>query len=405
MVTIIFKYMKYVLHVMIRTIRCPLPLDKDLVDTMQVYNKVVQYVIDMGWENRTCSKTKLHNLTYYDIRDEYPDLQSSLVQCARDMARAMIKREKFKHGKPIKKEFSGIVYNQRTFTPFSDSKKISISTINGRKKYDLIVPEYFQQYKDGKIVSMTLRSKNDKIIASLQLELDDIPINDVETFVGVDRGIKRVAACSNNKLYDTNRILATKWKYQQLRKELQEKGTRASKRKLKKVAGRERRFMTCENRKIANWVVDQPFDCIVLENLKGVKQYSKQKKKANKKLRKKFGNWAYYQLEQFIIERAEKLGKHVLFVTPKYTSQRCWQCGHISKKNRKNQSVFSCRRCGFELNADLNASRNMSDYGKAVFGRAPVNRPNKGIRSLLNVAVSPMTDSIESLGRVLVTSH
>ncbi|TXT59094.1 MAG: hypothetical protein BAJALOKI1v1_1480011 [Promethearchaeota archaeon] len=135
-----------------------------------------------------------------------------------------------------------------------------------------------------------------------------------------------------------------------------------------------------------------------------MKQHSKQKKKVHKKLRKKFGNWAYYQLEQFIIERAEKQGKTILFVNPKYTSLRCWQCGHISKKNRKNQSVFRCHQCAFELNADLNASRNLSEYGKAVFGRASVNRPKKGIRSIPNVAVSPMTDSIELLGRVLVTS-
>lgn len=203
---------------------------------------------------------------------------------------------------------------------------------------------------------------------------------------------------------DTNHILAVKWKYQQLRKSLQEKGTRSAKRKLKKVSGRERRFMTCENRKIAKWIVGQPFDCIVLENLKGLKQHSKQKKKVNKKLRRKFGNWAYHQLEQFIIERAEKVGKTVLFVNPKHTSQRCWQCGHISKNNRKNQSLFKCKACGFELNADLNASRNLSDYGNAVFGRASVNRPNKGIRSTPNVAVAPMTASIGSIGRTLATS-
>jgi len=389
---------------MIRTIQCPLPYSQDLIETIQIYNRVVQYILDSGWEQGTWNKNKLHHLTYYDLRDKYPNLQSSLIQCARDMACAILKREKFKHKKPIKKELSGIVYNQRTFTPFLERKKMSISTINGRKKYDLSVPDYFQRYMAGKIISMTVRIKNDKIIAYLQLELDDTPIKEVATFLGVDRGIKRVAVCSNNTFYDTNHILATKWTYQQLRTSLQAKGTRSAKRKLKKVAGRERRFMACENRKIAKWIVDQPFDCIVLENLKGLKQHSKQKKKVNKKLRKKFGNWAYYQLEQCIIERAEIIGKTVLFVNPKYTSQRCNQCGHISKSNRKNQSIFLCKECGFDLNADLNASRNLSDYGNAVFGRASVNRPNEGIRSLLNVAVSPMTDSIESLGRVLVTS-
>jgi IS605 OrfB family transposase len=155
--------------------------------------------------------------------------------------------------------------------------------------------------------------------------------------------------------------------------------------------------MADKNRKIAKWIVDMPFNCIILENIKGLKQHSKKKKFFSKTIRRKFGNWAYYQLERFIIERVEKVGKSVLFVSPKYTSQRCWQCGYIAKTNRLSQTTFSCQGCGFELNADLNASRNLSDFGKAVIGRASVNSPN--------VAVVPLTETILLLGRLLATSH
>ena len=125
----------------------------------------------------------------------------------------------------------------------------------------------------------------------------------------------------------------------------------------------------------------------------------KKKKKVSKKIRRKFGNWSYYQLEQFIIQRSEKLGKTVLFVNPRYTSQRCSQCSYIAKKNRSSQSVFLCKECFFELNADLNAARNLSNFGKADIGGASVNSPN--------VVVLPMTVTISSLPRasVLATSH
>ena len=92
----------------------------------------------------------------------------------------------------------------------------------------------------------------------------------------------------------------------------------------------------------------------------------------------------------------EEVGKSVLIVSPKYTSQRCWRCGHIGKTNRRSQAIFSCKECRFELNADLNASRNLSDFGKAVIGRASVNSPN--------VAVVPLTDTILLLGKLLATS-
>ncbi|MFX1283350.1 MAG: RNA-guided endonuclease InsQ/TnpB family protein [Promethearchaeota archaeon] len=388
--------------VMQRTIQCPLPADNELLETIKTYNKAVQYVIDSGWSKNTFNKYTLHFETYKDLRKRYPCLQSSLVQCARDMAADMLKREKFNYRRPIKKLLSGIRYNQRTFTPFLETGVISLSTIAGRKHYPLVIPKYFQQHLViGRITSLTLyyNKRRRKIIAYLRMELPDIPVKEPSSFLGVDRGIKRIAVCSNNTFYPTNHILAVKWKYQQLRKHLQSKGTRSAKRKLRLVSGRERRFMTDENRKLAKWICNMPNNCIVLENIRGLKQDSKKGKRTSKKLRRKFGNWAYYQLEQFIIERAEKVGKTVLFVNPRYTSQRCSCCGSISANNRRFQSSFVCSNCSFQLNADLNAARNLSDFGMSEIRRASVNSPN--------VAVLPMTIVISSLirGTVLATNH
>ena len=193
--------MSYIAFVMQRTIQCPLPADKDLIETIKIYNKTVQYVIDVGWSQRTFNKNRLHTETYREIRNKYPSLQSSLVQCARDMASDTLKREKFKHKRPFKQFLSGVRYNQRTFTPFLKTGVISISTITGRKKYPLIIPSYFHQYLEGKITSLTLRynPRREKIIAFLTLELPDISVEAPTSFLGVDRGIKRVAVCSNNK--------------------------------------------------------------------------------------------------------------------------------------------------------------------------------------------------------------
>ncbi|MFX1282910.1 MAG: RNA-guided endonuclease InsQ/TnpB family protein [Promethearchaeota archaeon] len=384
-----------------RTIQCPLPADSDLLETIRVYNKAVQRVIDIGWATKTYHKNRLHEISYHDLRATYPKLQSSLIQCARDMASDMLKREKFMHKKPLKRPFSGVRYNQRTFTPFLASGTISISTLVGRKKLQLFIPKYFQQYLKGRITSLTLyyNKRRKKIIAYFTIKLPDVPVENQSSFLGVDRGIKRVAVCSNNSFYPTNHILAVKWKYQLFRKKLQSKGTRSAKRKLKRVCGRERRFMTDENRKIAKWICNMPYSCIVLENLHGLKQHSKKKKNVPKKLRRQFGNWAYYQLEQFLIERVEKVGKTIMFVNPRHTSQRCSRCGYISKTNRPSSSHFCCRECYFPLHADLNAARNLSDFGKALIGRASVNSPN--------VAVLPLTETIALLSQreVLATSH
>ncbi len=48
-------------------------------------------------------------------------------------------------------------------------------------------------------------------------------------------------------------------------------------------------------------------------------------------------------------------------IDPKYTSQRCHNCGVIREANRKSQSVYHCKECGVEKNADVNAALNIRD--------------------------------------------
>ncbi|MFX0182510.1 MAG: hypothetical protein ACFE95_05430 [Candidatus Hodarchaeota archaeon] len=141
------------------------------------------------------------------------------------MASDILKQENFNHKRPLKKELSAIRYNRRTFTPFLKSGQISISTIKGRKKYPLFIPHYFHQYLHGPIKSLTINTtkkrknrKKPRIIVYLTVEVPNVPVQEPSTFLGVDRGIKQVAVCSNNSFYPTSHILAVKWKYQQLRR-------------------------------------------------------------------------------------------------------------------------------------------------------------------------------------------
>lgn len=71
-------------------------------------------------------------------------------------------------------------------------------------------------------------------------------------------------------------------------------------------------------------------------------------------------NWTYYDLQQKIRYKAQASGIDVVMVEPKYTSQRCSCCGHISQENRKTQAEFRCEECGYEANADYNAARNIA---------------------------------------------
>ncbi|UEL48302.1 RNA-guided endonuclease InsQ/TnpB family protein [Terrisporobacter hibernicus] len=70
--------------------------------------------------------------------------------------------------------------------------------------------------------------------------------------------------------------------------------------------------------------------------------------------------WSYYELKTMIEYKAERKGIKVRYVNPEYTSQKCSKCGHTDKENRQSQEKFKCLNCGFELNADHNASINIA---------------------------------------------
>jgi putative transposase len=78
------------------------------------------------------------------------------------------------------------------------------------------------------------------------------------------------------------------------------------------------------------------------------------------------------ELRSMLSHKAESAGRTVVIVDPRYTSQRCAECGHVEAGNRATQAVFRCRECGHEDHADVNAARNILRAGKARLASASV---------------------------------
>ena len=118
-------------------------------------------------------------------------------------------------------------------------------------------------------------------------------------------------------------------------------------------------------------------DTIVLENLTNIRKRCGEKGRARKKHRAHMGRWSFKRVENAINYGAELRGIYVESVDPRYTSQMCSKCAIVCKKNRKSQSLYFCS-CGFTLNADLNAARNIANKWRIANGYAPglsVNQP------------------------------
>jgi putative transposase len=61
----------------------------------------------------------------------------------------------------------------------------------------------------------------------------------------------------------------------------------------------------------------------------------------------------------------ERYGITFSEVNPAYSSQTCSASAFVAKANRKTQSDFSCRDCGHEIHADVNAARNLESAHSA----------------------------------------
>jgi len=57
-------------------------------------------------------------------------------------------------------------------------------------------------------------------------------------------------------------------------------------------------------------------------------------------------------------------GGEVIAVDPRYTSQTCPVCGHVSAHNRPQQALFSCTQCGYSYHADVVAAQNILVRGQ-----------------------------------------
>jgi putative transposase len=65
------------------------------------------------------------------------------------------------------------------------------------------------------------------------------------------------------------------------------------------------------------------------------------------------------QIKTMLEAKAAERGRVVIAVDPRHTSQKCSACGHIDSESRPDQATFRCTACGFELNADHNAAKNI----------------------------------------------
>ena len=103
-------------------------------------------------------------------------------------------------------------------------------------------------------------------------------------------------------------------------------------------------------------------DHLVFEDLnKFTKKYKINNKEFNVNIRRLMSILHIVDIKNMAERIGKKYGITISLTNAEYTSQQCSCCGYIHKDNRKTQERFKCIHCGYEENADLNASINIKE--------------------------------------------
>jgi len=145
-----------------------------------------------------------------------------------------------------------------------------------------------------------------------------------------------------------------------------------------KVMARKKRgskgFKRCQTHRTnyVNWSINQL-------NLQGVRQVNIENirhLRRGKRSSRVLGHWTYTAIFGKLESYCSGQGVLVHKVSPTYTSQRCSCCGWVRRGNRK-EKLFKCDQCGFTLDSDLNASRNLASPLRAISKKPRLRQTNR----------------------------
>jgi IS605 OrfB family transposase len=358
-----------------------------LYETVERFNEAADWLAGVAFERRLANKFALQKTSYAKLRERFGLPADTAIRCLAQVVEAY-KRDKNK--RPHFRKHAAVPFSMNKNISFKGVDRVSISTLKGR----VIVPYIMGKYQTERFgwskgqCDLVLR-KDGKWFLLVTVDVPDgAPIR-VTDFIGVDLGVCAIAADSDGGKYSGDKTESIRQRYANRRKTLgqaagarqrRDKRARSIHRAVQRQHQREARFRKDTNHVISKRLVAKAKDTqrgIGLEDLKGVRD--RVEHQFRKRQRARISGWAFFQLRAFIEYKSRLAGVPVIFIDPRNTSRTCSDCGHCEKANRKSQSEFVCLACGFTLQADTNAARNIR--ARAVVNWLMVSEQHSDLRT------------------------
>lgn len=349
-------------------VKLDIPSDRqdDVLETFRQFNQACRMVLKVAWEGerKNYNKQELHHATYYPIR-EATDLPANLVCSARNRVAEAVKAcvarwaDGRKASKPTFRDLGSVVYDKRTVT--IKNRYCTLATVNGRVRADYVLGDYQKEHLDDPEYEMrsgTLSYQDGMFFLNITIR-KPVVCKSTGVVMGVDLGVNTIAVTSTGKFFDAGFYNWKRNGYFRTKRGLQEEGTRGARRVLKRLKRRENRFaedhIHCVSKAVVREALDHNVDTIVFEQLDHIRN---RMQSGNHRTKRQMHTWAFGKLQAFVTHKAAEVGIRVAYQDARYTSQKCSRCGHTQPSNRHGHQ-FACQSCGYSLDADYNASKNI----------------------------------------------
>lgn len=354
------------------TVRCklivPSEIHQQINETLEGFADACNQILKVAQQDNCWNTTRLHHKVYKPVRQSTGLKANHVCQAIRRVVNQKKATRKIHKFRP-----TSISLDIRTFKYIEPSQQVGITLKSGRVKFDLKIGGYQIALLRGQNpTSATLsKTRQGDYYINVVVEVPTQPPNQTPKVLGVDLGLRDIATTSTGQTWDGEQLRETRNKFVRVRASIQAKRTKSAKRLLRRLSGRESRFMKWINHNISKQIVEtaKSFGTIAFEDLTGIRL----RLKVNKGARTEIHRWAFHQLRIFTEYKAAIAGIDVILVDPRYTSQTCSRCHHIHPvkgKSYRNGKKFKCGFCGFEHDADVNGGLNISQLGAVL-----VNQP------------------------------
>ena len=333
-----------------------------LKQTIERANEAANWISAWAWENKTFGKFAIQKALYKDIRETFNLSAQMTIRAIAKVA------DSYKKDKKTRRTFSkrgSVAYDDRILSYKLDKMTVSILGLDGRLKISFVAGDRQLEMLKSRQGESDLVYRKGQFYLFATCDIDEPDEHLTDEVLGIDMGIVNIATDSDGEKHSGSQILSIRKRRRRQRRRLQKKGTKAARRVLKHLSGKEKRYATWVNHNISKQIVEKAKGtgrAISLEELKGIRDRARLRKPQRVNLH----SWAFYQLGEFIKYKARLAGVQVVEIDPAYTSQTCSSCGYVHRSNRKSQDTFICGKCDITLHADHNAAINISVKGRGL---------------------------------------